>query len=174
MKINKWILLAVGLLFALLGATLGLHRWQAGEPPADSAATDALFAQTMNDPHGQPLPLAQWKGKALVVNFWATWCPPCVEEMPELSALQTMLPANMQIIGIGIDSAENIAEFAKKYQISYPLYIGGIQASELSRQLGNQAGGLPFTVLIGADGKAKKTYLGRLKMEELRKDLNAL
>ena len=77
----------------------------------------------------------------------------------------------MQIIGLGIDSPSNIADFAKKYEISYPLYVAGLDGSELSRQMGNQAGGLPFTVLINGNGKVVKTYLGRLKMGELRADI---
>jgi peroxiredoxin len=95
--------------------------------------------------------------------------------MPELTALQKEIqPKNIQILGIGIDNPASISAFADKYQIAYPLYVAGIDGSELSRQLGNQAGGLPFTVLLDASGKVKKTYLGRLKMDELRRDLNAL
>ena len=95
--------------------------------------------------------------------------------MPELSALQTEIASkNTQILGIGIDSPSAILEFSTKYRISYPLYVVGMGGSELSRQFGNQAGGLPFTVLIGSDGRVKKTYVGRLKMAELRADLAAL
>ena len=95
--------------------------------------------------------------------------------MPELTELQKELqPKNIQILGIGIDSPANISAFAEKYKIAYPLYVAGMEGSELSRQLGNQAGGLPFTVLIDASGKVKKTYLGRLKMDELRRDIAAM
>jgi thiol-disulfide isomerase/thioredoxin len=135
----------------------------------------SLLAQSMADTNGQLQPLSKWKGKPLIVNFWATWCAPCVEEMPELSALQTEIaPRNIQIIGIGIDSSANIAQFASKYKIAYPLYTAGMSATDISRQLGNQASGLPFTVLVGRDGQVRKTYLGRLKIEELRKDLSLL
>lgn len=116
--------------------------------------------------------MSNWHGKLLLVNFWATWCSPCVEEMPELSALQNEQKfKNLQIIGIGIDSPANIREFAGKYKISYPVYLAGMGGIELSRQMGNQQGGLPFTILFGADGQVKKTYLGRLDMETVRKDL---
>lgn len=173
MKKNNLILIAVAVVFVALGAMWGTHRVQM-ETPAPSVV-EHLLSQSMADTSGRPQSLSQWKNKALVVNFWATWCAPCVQEMPELSALQPEIaPANIQIIGIGIDSAANIAEFAAKYHITYPLYTGGMSASDLSRQFGNQAGGLPFTVLIGHDGKVRKTYLGRLKMDELRKDLGAL
>jgi peroxiredoxin len=98
-----------------------------------------------------------------------------VEEMPELSELQKSGDGKkVQIIGIGIDSPSNIAEFAKKFNIAYPVYVAGLSGTELSRQFGNTQGGLPFTVLIGADGQVKKTYLGRLKFDQLRSDLAAL
>lgn len=172
MKRNIVLYAVIAVLFAAIGAYFGLQRLAPGNPKAK--AVESLFAQAMPDAGGSMQNLSKWKGKNLVINFWATWCPPCVQEMPELSALQTELaPNNVQIIGIGIDSAVNIGEFSSKYKISYPLYVAGMDASELSRQFGNLAGGLPFTVIIGPDGRIKKAYTGRLKMEELRRDLAA-
>lgn len=162
---------------AILAATLGLlwGQWSTTPRSAESGAAGALLNRSLPDANGQSHDLAQWKNKPLVVNFWATWCAPCVEEMPELSELQAdIAPAGMQILGIGIDSAENIAQFASKHGISYPLYVGGVNATELARSLGNRSGGLPFTVLIDANGEVRKSYLGRLKMEELRADLASL
>ena len=167
----------VGVLFTAAGAWLGLHREQAAPPPAPSAAAPltpagALFAQTMNDASGASHALGRWKGKPLVVNFWAPWCAPCVQEMPELDQLaQASAAQGINVIGIGIDSPANIAEFAGKLKISYPLYVAGMSGTDLSRQFGNANGGLPYTVLIGADGKVVKTYLGKLKFEELKADL---
>ena len=95
--------------------------------------------------------------------------------MPELDELaKESLAKNINIIGIGIDSPSNIAEFATKHKISYPLYVSGMGGTDLAREFGNSAGGLPYTVLIGADGQVKKTYLGRLKFDELKADLAAL
>lgn len=141
----------------------------------DTGAVEALFKQWMPDDKGTQQAMAQWQGKPLLLNFWAPWCAPCVQEMPELSQLQTGGKyKNLQVVGIGIDTPTNIADFNKKFKIAYPLLVGGSTGTELSRLLGNAQGGLPFTVLIGADGKVRKAYLGRLNFEKLEKDLAAL
>ncbi|MBP0598460.1 TlpA family protein disulfide reductase [Herbaspirillum sp. LeCh32-8] len=171
-KLRNTIVLAVVAVICVGIGMYASHR----NTPADSPETQALnrlLSQSMPDASGQQQSLAQWKGKPLVVNFWATWCGPCVEEMPELTALQQEI-APVQILGIGVDSQENIAQFAQKYQIRYPLFVAGTGATDLLRQFGNQAGGLPFTALVGKDGKVKKIYLGRLKFDELRQDLSRL
>lgn len=168
------VLLAV---FAILAAAAGMYFGARKFAPAapQPAAVSNLFGQTLPDASGAPQALSQWRGKPLVVNFWATWCAPCVDEMPELTDLQSELTGkNIQIIGIGVDTAANITEFSSKLKINYPLYVAGMRGADLSRLLGNQAGGLPFTVLLDAQGQIKKTYLGRLKMNELRRDLAAL
>lgn len=163
----------VAIVFAGIGLFIGYRHTES--TPATPAAISKFFAQTMKDTNGKPQQLSQWQDKPLIVNFWATWCAPCVQEMPELSALQTEIQAKqIQILGIGIDSPSNIAEFAAKYKITYPLYNGGMDGTALSHDLGNQAGGLPFTVVIGRDGQIRKTFLGRLKMDELRKEIATL
>ncbi|NKI67857.1 redoxin domain-containing protein [Collimonas pratensis] len=173
MKRNILIFVPIALLFCTIGIYFGVQRHTPATP--DNAAVAALFAQEIPDASGKTASLSQWKRKPLVVNFWATWCAPCVEEMPELNALQGEIAAkNIQVIGIGVDSADNIAKFAEKYKISYPLYVAGSSATALLRQFGNQSGGLPFTVLIGRDGQVKKMYLGSIKFDELRKDLTLL
>ena len=183
-KKNVILIGAVALAFGVIGAMVAVNRnepaplTQVAVPTADGSphgAVGALFAQTMNDASGTPQALSKWKGKAMVVNFWAPWCAPCVKEMPELAELATELgKKDIAVIGIGIDSPANIAQFASKFKISYPLYVAGMSGTELARQFGNSAGGLPYTVLIGADGQVRKTYLGQLKFDELRADLAKL
>ena len=185
-KMLAYVMVAVG--FAGLGSLVACQKpaepvkAAAVEVPATTAApavnadpVAALLGQSMNDAGGKPQALAQWKGKPLLVNFWAPWCGPCVKEMPELSNLASELKdKNINVVGIGIDTPTNIAEFTGKYKIAYPIYVGGMDATDMSRALGNKNGGLPYTVLIGADGKVIKTYLGTLKFDVLRKDLAAL
>ncbi len=183
-KNNVLLIGAVALAFGVIGAVVGVRHkqpaplTQVATPTADGAphgAVAALYAQTMNDAAGTPQALSQWKGKAMIVNFWAPWCAPCVKEMPELDALAAELAKkDVAVIGIGIDSPSNIAQFAGKIKISYPLYVAGMSGTDLSRQFGNTAGGLPYTVLIGADGQVRKTYLGQLKFDQLRADLAKL
>jgi len=170
----------IALLFAASGAYVGMQKQQAAPitttPPAGVTGPVAeLYKQTLPDAKGAATPLAQYKGKPLLVNFWAPWCGPCVQEMPELSALAAGEEGKkLQVIGIGIDSPTNIAEFSDKYKITYPVLVAGMSGTDLSRQFGNAQGGLPYTVLIGADGQVKKTYLGKLKFDQLRKDLATL
>jgi thiol-disulfide isomerase/thioredoxin len=173
MKKSTSLLLLAAVLFAGAGAWFGWHRMAPAAP--QTAAVANLFGMTLADLKEQAQPMAQWKGQTLLVNFWATWCAPCVEEMPELSALHTELAGkSVQVIGIGIDSPSSLREFALKLPVSYPLYVGGMGGSELTRQFGNQAGGLPFSVLISRDGQVRKTYLGRLNMQEVRRDIAGL
>lgn len=171
---RSWpVFLLIGILFAGIGAYFAHSQLQPAQPAA--AGANQLYAQQLADVQGKQVSLAQFKGKPLVVNFWATWCPPCVDEMPELNALQQELgKETAQIVGIGIDSPSNIADFAAKQKITYPLLVAGMGGTELSRQLGNKAGGLPFTVLFDAKGEVRKQYLGRLKMETLKRDLASL
>ncbi|MDP5008266.1 MAG: TlpA family protein disulfide reductase [Glaciimonas sp.] len=173
MKQKLLIYIPIALLFAAIGAYFNLQRLEPSSP--ETLAVNNLFAQSMVTANGIQMPLSQWKGKPLIVNFWATWCGPCVEEMPELNELQgELVKKNIQIIGIGIDSQENIAKFAEKYKITYPLYVADTNGTTLLREFGNAAGGLPFTLLIGADGKVKKTLLGAIKFDDLKKDLALL
>ncbi|QEI05061.1 TlpA family protein disulfide reductase [Pigmentiphaga aceris] len=161
---------ATGLAAAGAGGLIAWRRQGGGGDPA----VRLMFDQTMAAPDGTPASMATWRGKVMVVNFWATWCPPCVDEMPDLDRLQTQFGTRAQIVGIGIDSAKNINEFTKKVPVSYPLLVAGVTGSELSRELGNTTGGLPFTVLIDANGRVIERISGRIKPEAILASVNAV
>jgi peroxiredoxin len=162
------ITLVTGALAAGLG--LAINWWRTEPAPVAAGATATFFAATFPDVDGRPQPLAQWRGRPLVVNFWATWCPPCVEEMPDLQQVRDAYSGRgIEVIGIGIDNAARIASFRDKHQLTLPLLVAGVGGSDLNRSLGNSSGALPYTVLIGADGRIRERHLGQVKPEQLRR-----
>jgi thiol-disulfide isomerase/thioredoxin len=130
-----------------------------------TASTDSkvLFAATFPDSQGLKQALSQWQGKVLLVNFWATWCPPCREEMPELSHLQEKYRAGgLAVIGIATDDVDKVREFAQQNPLAYPLLAGNFEAANLATSLGNDKNILPYTVAIDRDGNIVASYFGRL------------
>ena len=152
MNARQWTYAAVAIVALLGGAAAAWWRVQPG-PVADEAAA-TLFAQRFADATGTERALSDWRGKVLVVNFWATWCAPCVEEMPDLQSVRDEYSARgVEVLGVGIDNAKNVAEFRDKLRIRFPLFVAGAGGSELAKALGNQAGVLPYTVLVSRDGR---------------------
>jgi peroxiredoxin len=170
---NRRALLALaGAGMAAAGVGAAVNWWRTAPSPT-AVSTDAFFAASFPDADGAMQPLAQWRGRPLVVNFWATWCPPCVEEMPDLQRIRDAYRARgVEVIGLGIDNAAKIAEFRDRHRLTLPLLVAGAGGSDLNRALGNQAGALPFTVLIGADGRVRERHLGQVKPEQLRRWLD--
>ena len=131
-------------------------------------ASDLLMAMSLPDLQGKPQHLEQWRGKMLVVNFWATWCAPCREEIPVFVKLQDRHAAKgLQFVGISIDQVDKTSEFAANYKINYPTLIGTFDTVEVSRQVGNQRRALPFTVILDRKGGIVATELGGLTEEKL-------
>jgi len=164
----------IALLFAgIAAATLGVYTGhRATEPKAvANDAVAAFFASKLPDVNGTPIDLAALRGQPVVINFWAPWCGPCVEEMPELSALAQEQQAKVRFVGIGIDTAANIQTFLGKLHVTYPIAVAGFEGTELGRQFGNEAGGLPFTVILDAQGKVTFRKMGRVHADELRQAL---
>ena len=142
---------------------------------ASSADGAALLAVSLPDAAGKEQPLAQWKGKVLVVNFWATWCEPCREEMPRFVKLQDQLGAQgLQFVGIAIDEADRARQFASEISLNYPTLIGSYGAIELSKTFGNRLGALPFTVIVDRAGRVVHTELGPVKDQQLRSTIRQL
>lgn len=172
------LLKTVSLVMAASAATaLGAYvAWRQSPPTlAPDAAVAGFWSLNLPDARGQSLAMKAFAGRPLVVNFWATWCPPCIEEMPELSSLHTELkPTGVQFLGIAIDSPKQVEAFAARAPVSYPLVVAGMSGTELGRQFGNASGMLPFTVLIDRHGRILQRIPGRVRLPDLRSGIDAL
>jgi peroxiredoxin len=160
---TRWIVLGVA---AILAAAVGVYFGLSGQSTRDAST---LLELSLPDTSGHQEALSQWKGKVLVVNFWATWCAPCREEMPEFVKAQAELgPRGLQFVGIAVDEPDKAERFAQELGVNYPVLIGGYGAIELSRTLGNRVVALPFTVVVDRRGRVAQTHLGPFKPTELR------
>ena len=131
-------------------------------------AISRFFAAQFNAPDGMQQTMSQWRGKTLVINFWATWCPPCREEMPAFSRLQTKYSADgVQFVGIALDTPDNVSTFLKQVPVTYPLLLAETEGMDLSRQLGNSRLALPYTLVLDPDAKPRLVRLGKLPEHEL-------
>lgn len=155
-------------LYTLLGAlALGVGVWAAQKHYAPTANSDqvpsSMWTMPLTDTAGQLQTLAQWRGKTLVLNFWATWCAPCRDEIPDLISIRRQYAVkSVEIVGIALDNAQAVSPYARDMKINYPIVIGEGAALDLARALGNPSGALPYTVAIAPDGTILMRHLGRL------------
>ena len=127
-----------------------------------------FWAQQFDTPAGGSLRLASLQGKPLLLNFWATWCPPCVKEMPELDRFHAeFAPKGWQVLGLAIDGPTPVKEFLAKVHVGFGIGLAGFGGTELSQALGNTTGGLPFSVLIDAQGRVLHRKMGATHFDEL-------
>lgn len=160
-------------LVALAAAGAGLLLSQHRGSPGGTSGPAALASLSLADPDGTRHSLAQWRGKVLAVNFWATWCPPCLEEIPEFSRISLEYAAKgVQFVGIGIDTAENVRDFKSRHEVSYPLFIGQNEALQASAALGNAQMALPFTAILSRSGTLVQAKLGKMTAAELKQALD--
>lgn len=162
---------------AALGAGVagwGLARWsgQTGQAKGAGAALkpeeSAFWAASLDAPDGRPLPLSSWRGKPLLVNFWATWCPPCVEELPLLDGFfQENKPNGWQVLGIAVDQPSAVRAWLQKKPLAFPVVMAGLDGTSLSKTLGNSNGGLPFSLLFSPSGQIVQRQLGQLSPQVL-------
>lgn len=143
---------------------------QAAASSADSAtriSTDSLFSVTLYDLDNRPVPFVTYRGRPLVVNFWARWCPPCRVEIPELVALQSR-KTGVEVIGINIETDPTpVREFAYAYDINYPVLLSRALGLDLMRTLGNSKGGVPFTVVFNKHGSIVAQHTGAMNKQQL-------
>jgi thiol-disulfide isomerase/thioredoxin len=161
---------AIAVISAAAGAAY--HAWsvraQAERDAASHAAADRILAARYADLQGGTPTLEQWRGRVLVVNFWATWCAPCREEIPAFVRLQERHGSRgLQFVGIAFDQPDKVAEFAREFRVNYPLVLGGLDTMELMRQAGNRAGVLPYTLVIDRQGRVVSREPGGVKEGKL-------
>ena len=151
-------------LFALLVFCFCFQLTVADELPSSAP----LFAATVNDLDDQPVALERFKGKPLVVNFWARWCAPCRAEIPELIKFRAANKGKVEILGIGIeDNAAPAKDFAKTYAMDYPVFIAKEKGIPLMQALGNTKGGLPYTLFIDRNGQVVQKKMGLIRKADL-------
>ena len=165
-RVLRWgLFAAVALVALVVGLQVGRNTLGFGD---DHRAAAALLAVELPDPAGTPQRIDQWRGRVLVVNFWATWCVPCREEMPLFIRAQDQLgPKGLQFVGIAVDQPDKVQKFAQELGVNYPTLVGGLGAMELSKDLGNRLMALPFTIVIDRRGRVAHTQLGPLKGDQL-------
>jgi thiol-disulfide isomerase/thioredoxin len=156
------LILATILVAALgLGAGLALQSWMHARPVEISPFERPTFS--LPTPDGTLRDIAEWDGKVLLVNFWATWCPPCRREIPLFIELQEELgERGLQVVGVAIDEAQKVAEFAASLGINYPSLVGNAQATRVSTEYGNELGVLPFTAIVDRNGQIVHQHRGEV------------
>ena len=160
---------AVAGLAAIGGAAFSWWRFGA-DALDDAQRIDGLWGRRFDTPAGASLELKSFQGRPLLLNFWATWCPPCVEEMPMLDAFHKQrAKQGLQVVGLAIDQPAAVLRFLARTPVSYPIGLAGFEGTQLTRDLGNAAGGLPFTVLLDSAGRIRERKLGQLQPEDLER-----
>jgi thiol-disulfide isomerase/thioredoxin len=165
---RRGLLLGAGAVAAGLGMGIAWWKSQAVAAAPSAEPIPGFWAQQWSTPQGAPLLLQSFRGKPLLINFWATWCPPCIDELPLINAFYKQNRANgWQVIGLAIDKPASVLAFLQKMPLDFPVAVEPLNGSDLARQMGNPSGSLPFSVAISAQGGIAQRKLGRLKQEEL-------
>jgi peroxiredoxin len=165
--VRKWFLAGAGLALALLSGSAGffIHQSMNREAPPVNAYIPPLLQEqdvlgiqrpvfSLPDMDGELHNVDEWRGQVIVVNFWATWCPPCLEEIPVFIELQKRFAdRGLQIIGIALQQAHEIRDFADEMKINYPVLVGEQDVIRITTEYGNNIGALPYTAIINRDGK---------------------
>lgn len=169
---RTWLAAGIAAAAAAAGAGWALRRRAAA--PADGPLAGpvldeaAVWSMEFPQPSGATLSMASLRGRPMVLNFWATWCAPCVKEMPELDRFHRAHAATgWQVVGVAIDQEGPVREFLARVPVGFPIAIAGLPGMELLRALGNPSGALPYTVMFGADGRVQRRKLGETNADEL-------
>ncbi|MEO8388514.1 TlpA disulfide reductase family protein [Polaromonas sp.] len=179
MKRRNMLYGAAAAVAGLAGASVAWWKFQphqlAPSAPADTgllgaagSASDAFWRLNFDTPDGKNLSMSSFRGKVLLVNFWATWCPPCVEELPLLDYFfQENKDKNLQVVGLAVDQPSAVRTWLQTKPLNFPVGMAGLAGTELSKSLGNLSGGLPFSVVFSAAGELIHRKMGKVLPEEL-------
>jgi thiol-disulfide isomerase/thioredoxin len=149
-------------------AGVGLALWRYEPEAVAEVASHPLWMQQFETPAGGGLSMAQFKGKPLILNFWATWCPPCIEELPMINAFwRENNPNGHQVLALAIDQPSAVRRFLERQALAFPVGLAGLEGTGLAKSLGNTAGGLPFTVFFKKDGSIWRQKMGQLTDQDL-------
>jgi thiol-disulfide isomerase/thioredoxin len=169
----KWVFTIVGALAMLAGTSLWLGSRATAPATVSAISPAALFAAGFEDSGGRRHSLGEFQGKVLVLNFWATWCAPCRDEMPAFNRVHSRWAGrDVQFVGLSAESGEQVAAFGRSLGVNYPLWTGGDGVSELSRRLGNRLGVLPHTVIVNREGRVLDMKVGPYTEAELESRLS--
>jgi thiol-disulfide isomerase/thioredoxin len=156
----------VGAAAAIAGAGLAWWKWDAAE--AGGGAMAEFWKLSFATPEGTNVAMQTLRGRPLLLNFWATWCPPCVEELPLLDGFYKENALNSwQVVGLAVDQVGAVRNFLARRPVSFPVVLAGFGGTELSKAFGNNSGGLPFSVVVGAAGQILQRRMGRITTDDL-------
>ena len=158
----------VAALAAIAGAGVAWKRQSLDDMAPEAMA--AFWAAEFDAPSGGSLPMVAFQGRPLVINFWATWCTPCIEEMPLIDAFfRENESKGWQVLGLAIDQPSRVRQFLSQFPVNYKIGLAGLNGTELAKKLGNDVGGLPFTIVLNAKGELIQRKLGKLTANDIQK-----
>lgn len=187
-RLPAWIP-ALALCAIAAGAGFMLARWQHGpEDSGTQTAATATAAIRATGIVGAPRPeftlpgldgvahnVKEWDGKVLAINFWATWCPPCRKEIPEFVSLQGKYGAQgLQFVGVALEQPEPVRAFVEEHGVNYPVLSGEMEVIAVAEAYGNHVGALPYTVIVGRDGRIAFVHAGPLSQEKAEAAISPL
>jgi thiol-disulfide isomerase/thioredoxin len=150
-------------------AGLGVAMWQGEVHESVAEPVVGFWGQRWEAPDGSLVALKSFQGHPLLINFWATWCPPCVEELPLINQFyRENRTKGWQVLALAVDKKSSVQAFLQRMPLDFPVGLAGLAGAELGRNLGNLTGGLPFTVVLSGDGVVRQRKMGRVLPADLQ------